>query len=267
MTPDPATPDPGAPPPPVDPGEAALVVIGLSNIITQDVPKIGVGKLEEIGNVGKRIKSLATELVRGELKGKKVPREHSYRALLDRLKRGMSPQEIHELVAKFPPEASDVSGPFLVTVQQVMTHLDAIFPTSEYVTFTGPKTMTPPQDAVAAFFLQLMVLNDPMLVFNLMATGALLRSQVATVTQFFPTIAPNITADLYGAIAKESALHGQSWKLPPRVAVGVANWLGRRTVEYQPAPPPRIVPGMKRPPGALADLSAQRPTAQPGGAT
>ena len=86
-------------------------------------------------------------------------------------------------------------------------------------------------------------------------------------TQFFPTIAPNITADLYGAIAKESALHGQSWKLPPRVAVGVANWLGRRTVEYQPAPPPRIVPGMKRPPGALADLSAQRPTAQPGGAT
>lgn len=261
------TPDPNAPPPPIDPGEAALVVIGLSNIISRDVPKIGVGKLEEIGNVGNRITSLARELAAGELKGKKIPREHSYRALLDRLKRGLSPDEIHELTNKFPPEASDVSGPFLVVLPQVMTHLDAIFPTSEYVTFTGPKSMTPPQDAVASFFLQLMVLNDPLLVFNLMATGALLRSQVATVTQFFPTIAPNITAAIYSAIARESAAK-VSYKLPPRAAVGVANWLGRRTVEYQPQPPPRIVPGMKRPTAlsALSATPAQRPTAQPGGA-
>ena len=112
-------------------------------------------------------------------------------------------------------------GPW-VTVQQVMTHLDAIFPTSEYVTFTGPKTMTPPQDAVAARVLPAAdgpERPDAGLLQPEGDGGKLLRSQVATVTQFFPTIAPNITADLYGAIAKESA---------PAWAVVQAAFAGRR---------------------------------------
>jgi hypothetical protein len=254
------TPDPNAPPP-IDPGEAALVVIGLSNVITRDVPKIGVGKLEEIGNVGKRVTALGRELVAGELQGKKVPREHGYRALLDRLKRGLSPDEIHELTTKFPADASDVSGPFLVAVQQAMTHLDAIFPVSEYVTFTGPRNMTPPEDAIFTFLLQYMVLSDPLSVFNLMATGALLRSQAATVTQFFPTLAPNITAAVDAAVVREVATHGQSWRVPPRAAIGIANWKGSRTVDYQPgAPVPRVVPGVKRPAalGAVAKMAQQQ---------
>lgn len=256
--------DPSQPPPPVDPGEATLVVIGLSNVINHDVPKIGVGKLEEIGNVGKKLTTLARALVAGELKGKKVPRNHSYRSLLDRIKRGVSPAEIHELVAKFPPEASDVSGPFLVLLPQVMLHLDAIFPTSEYVTFTGPKTMTPDDDRVFTFLLQFMVLADPLSVFNLMAVGSLLRSQAATVTQFFPTLAANITAEIEGAIAREVA-QKQSFRVPSNPALGIANWEGRRTVEHQPGPPPgRVVPGVKKPPSAIAAM-AQQQTAQPGG--
>jgi hypothetical protein len=240
--------------PPIDPGEAALVVIGLDNVVDRDVPRIGVGRLEEIAGLGKQIDDLSRQLVAGELKGKKVPRERSYRALLDRIKRGVRPEEIHEIVAKFPLEASDIAGPFTLIAQQTMAHLAAIFPTSEYVTFTGPKTMTPPQDAVFQFLLQYMVLRDPLSVFNLIASGALLRSQGATVTQFFPTLAPNITASIQSAITREVA-GSASYRLPPRVAIGWANWRGLRTVDYQPQAPPRIIPGVKRP-AALGALSA-----------
>lgn len=236
----------------IDPGEAALVVIGLSNVLKRDVPKIGVEKLREIGRVGKDVSAKARDLVAGKLRGKPIPREHSYRALLDRLSRNMSPEEIQGLVDRFPPEASAVSGPFLLVVQQAVAHLKQIFPTSEYVTFTGPRSMTPPDDAVFEFFNRLLVLNAPLVVFDLMASGALLPSQALAVQEFFPTLSKAIKSAVYDAVTKAKAAKA-SYRLPSRVTVGLDAWLGNPTTDYQPNAP-RVVPTPKRP-GALNDLS------------
>lgn len=249
------TPDPSAPPP-IDPGEAALAVIGVSTIIDGEMPRVGVEKTHEIATLGKRIQEAARDVAAGKTQKVAVPRPQSYRTLLDRLSRGLTPDQVQELVQKFPPEASDMSGPFSIAVQQCMDHLKSIFPTSEYVTFTGPRTMTPPEDVVFDFLLQYMVIDQPMRVFMLMAGGALLRSQALAVQQFFPTFSKNVTAAMYEAIGKEKAAAPTKYQLRIPVADSFKIWKGDRTAEYQPAPVPRIIPQVKRPnPNALQALT------------
>lgn len=234
MTPDPSTPA-------IDPGEAALAIIGITPIISGDMPYVGVEKTREIENLPKRIQQAARELAAGEVQKPKIGRPHSYRTLLDKLSRGLSPEEIHGLVSKFSPEASAISGPFVIAVQQAMDHLKAIFPTSEYVTFTGPTTMTPPEDKVFEFFLQYAVVDDPLSVFGLMSTASLLRGQVATVKTFYPTVSANITSATEAAIAAEKTKK-QSYQLRIAASDGFKTWLGQRTVDFQPMQPGRIVP-------------------------
>ena len=228
-------------PPPIDPGEAALAIIGITPIISGDMPYFGVEKTREAENFIKRIDEAAKGLAAGDVQKPKIGRPHSYRTLLDKLSRGLSLDEIHGLVAKFSPEASSISGPFIIAVQQAMDHLKTIFPTSEYVTFTGPTSMTPPEDKVFEFFLQYAVVDDPLSVFGLMSTASLLRGQVATVKAFYPTISANITASTEGAIVAEKAKK-QSYQLRIPASDGFKTWLGQRTVDFQPMQPGRIVP-------------------------
>lgn len=232
--------------PDIDPGEAALATIGINAVIAKDVPRVGVERLREIVNISKRVQQKARALAAGELKGGAIPRPHSYRTLLERLSRGLEPTEVHDLVGRFPSDASDYSGPFVLSVQQCLDHLKAIFPTSQYVTFTGPVEMKPSVDQVGNFFIRLLVINDPLLVFDLAGSGALLRSQAAMVKEYFPTLSAAITQAIYDAVASAKAAK-KSYQLPQRVSVGVANWLGNRVVDFQPAPVARQVPGVKRP--------------------
>lgn len=235
MTPDPTT-------PPIDPGEAALATIGITPIISGDMPYVGVEKTREIDNLPKRIQQAARELAAGQVQKPNIGRPHSYRTLLDKLSRGLSPDEIHGLVGQFSPEASSISGPFVIAVQQAMDHLKAIFPTSEYVTFTGPTTMTPPEDKVFEFFLQYTVVDDPLRIFGLMSMDALLMHQVQTVKAFFPTLSANVTSAVEAAIAKEKAAAPKGYQLRTATSDGYKTWLGLRKVDFQPMQPGRIVP-------------------------
>jgi hypothetical protein len=236
----------------INPGEAALAVIGMDAVLRNDVPRVGVEKLREIDNLEKTVQAKARDLIAGDLSTPAIPRVHSYRFLLDRLSRPLPPAEVEGFVSRFIPEGAETAGLFTIQVQQVMDKLKAMFPTSEYVTFTGPKTMVPAADAVFKFFNQYMVINDPLLVFDLMAEGALLSSQAKSVQDSYPTLSGNkdepgaITAALYDAIAKAKAAK-KSYQLPRKIAAGVANWLGNRTADFNPNPSPRIVPTVKRP--------------------
>lgn len=241
--------------PPIDHGEAALATIGINAVIADDVPRVGVERMREIGNIGKRIEQKAKALVAGELRGHGIPRPHSYRTLLERLSRGLAPTELQAIVDRFPAEASDISGPLMLSVQHALDYLRQAFPTSEYVTFTGPQQMPPPADLVGAFFLKLQVVNDPLLVFDLAGSAALLQSQAACVKELFPTLSRAITAAIIAATAAAKGAK-KSFQLPQRVSMGVANWMGNRVVDFQPAPVERLTPGVKRPnPAALAAIS------------
>lgn len=258
MTDDEATNEPA----PIDPGEAALAVIGITPIISGEMPYVGVEKMKEITTLDKRIAEAAAALAAGKVTKPKIVRPHSYRTLLDKLSRGLDPGEIHDLVKKFGPDAQHIAAPFVLAVQQAMDHLKGIFPTSEYVTFTGPKTMTPPDDKVFEFFLQYGVVDDPMCIFGLMSSAALLRSQVATVKAFFPTFSAHVTSAVEQAIAEAKAEKmnvetGQSsYQIRIAASDGFKTWLGQRTVDFKPVQPGRVVPGSRSPnPAALKPVA------------
>lgn len=242
------------PPPPLEPGEAALAVIGISAVIDGTVPRITKPKLAEIANLKDVINDLAEKLTRGSLSLKPIPRRHSYSQLLDRLNRKMTTEETHELVNKFPAEASDVSGPFIVAVNDAMQRLKSIFPTSEYVTFVGPKTMTPPDDKVFEFFNELLVINDPLVVFRLMSSAALLPEQAQVVQSFFPSLSANVKAAIKTQITARKT-DRPNYQLPFMVETGFATWLGKRTVDYNPQPAPPQKAGNPAAASKIANLS------------
>jgi hypothetical protein len=235
----------------INPGELALATIGVSAIIDGTVPKMGVGRQQEALRIPSRLDELAADVVNGSIKRPPMPRPHSYRQLLDHFATGLQPQHIQELIARFPHDASDMSGSFLLCAQAALDHLKKLFPMSVYSTFTGPQNLTPDDVSVWKFFSQLEVLNDPLRVFPLIATGALLKSQVDGMREIYPTLSAAIDDSVNGAIAKKSAQsispEGQvKYRLPPRAEIGVGIWLGRRIVPHQPPKKPNAPAG---PPG------------------
>ena len=241
-----------------NPGEAALAVIGVTPIIKGSVPKIGVGKLAEIRDVDSQIVKLAKQLCAGELPEPSMPREHSYRATLDRLSKGLPPDEIQQLADKFPPAEHDIAGQFVMLVMSVFQQLKAIFPTADYNTFAGPTTLVPDTEKVWMFFLQLWVLNDPLVIFPLIGSGAILQPQVQVMRQFYPTLSKSADDAIYAQTAASKAAK-LSYRLPPRAEDGVATWLGRRIVEYDPTPTPAVSPATKRPPSFKLPTTLETP--------
>lgn len=225
----------------IDPGELALATIGVSAIIDGDIPRMGIERQREAYAIPAKLERLAADVVDGDIKRPPMPRPHSYRKLLDHFAKGLQPDQVQSLIAAFPHDASAMSGSFLLCAQNALEHLKKMFPMSVYTTFTGPQNLTPDDVSVWRFFSQLEVLDDPLRVFPLIATGAILKSQVDAVREIYPTLSgqkgstDGIDAAIYAAIAKRSAAAPKSkpFRLPPRAELGVAVWLGRRLVPHQ----------------------------------
>jgi hypothetical protein len=245
----------------IDPGELALATIGVSAIIDGEVPKMGIERQREALSIPNKLPKLAADVVDGDIKRPPMPRPHSYRKLLDHFAKGLQPDQVQSLVAAFPHDASDMSGAFVLCAQSALQHLQKLFPMSVYSTFTGPQNLTPDDVSVWKFFSALEVLNDPLRVFPLIATGAILKSQVDAMREIYPTLSKEIDAAVYQAIAKKSAASGvrNPFRLPPRAELGVAAWLGRRIVPHQPPKKPDAptAPGSP-PPSSLPNNLATR---------
>lgn len=216
-----------------NPGELALATIGVSAIVDGDVPKMGVERQREALGIPKKLLTLAADAIGDEaIKRPPMPRRHSYRKLLDHFAKGLQPHQVQELIEKFPHDASEMSGAFLLVAQAALEHLKKLFPMSVYSTFAGPKNLTPDDVSVWRFFSQLEVLNDPLRVFPLIAIGAILRAQVLAMREIYPTLSDAIDAAIYEAVAKKTATTSGKYRLPPRAELGVANWLGRRIMSH-----------------------------------
>lgn len=222
----------------ISPGELALASIGLSCIIRGDMPKVGLGRLNDMGNIPKEITRLAGKLADGELTYQPYAHEHSYKTLLARITDPLKQHEVDDLIAKFHVEAGDIATSFAVAVQQALADLKAIFPVSVYKTYAGPKNIEPNADVVFQFLNRLDVINDPLRVFPLIATGAILKTQVEIVREVYPTLSREIDTQIAAAVTKRRAASSQAnpYQLPPRAEIGVAKWQGRKA-EFRPPKP------------------------------
>lgn len=222
-------------------GELALASVGISAVLSDSVPKMGKGRIEEIYTIPKKITSLARALVDGELQYTPMDRPHSYRRLLaviDGLPRSV---DVQSWIDKFDISDHEISAPFAIAIQDALRDIAQIFPRQSYVTLSGPQALKPSELEMFTFYSALDVINDPLRVFPLMASGGISKRQADTVRMVYP----GISAAIDTAIREESVNakgRKQSHRIPQKAELfGIPTWLGQRIANYEPPQPP--VPG------------------------
>jgi len=221
----------------IDPAELLLATIGLTPIIKNDVPKIGVAKLKEAADLPARLKELAQQAIAGTLKFPKIPRPTDYKFLLDRLSAPMAAGEVETIGKDFPKEETDLAGPFMIYVQHAYGVVKDLFPIAAVQSYAGPKNITPTSDRIFQFYNEYSVLDDPTRVFALISSASLLKRQAAALRQLYPTLSAAIDSALTSAI--QDAITGRpGHRLTARVEAGLKAWKGDRLVDFRPPPPP-----------------------------
>src|SRR5690348_6448510 len=122
-------------PDPLDVGEAALATIGLTPVLTGNMPFVGVMLQRRILDIPKRIQQLAKQLVADELPRKlDMPRPFPYQKMLDMFLKPIPESTIENIQHKFPDSVSDMSIHFVSFLSQVYQHLAQLLPVQEYQT-------------------------------------------------------------------------------------------------------------------------------------
>jgi hypothetical protein len=229
-------------------GELALASVGISTILADALPKMGKGRIEEMQQIPRKIRSLARALVDGELQYTPMDRPHSYKQLLAVI--GGLPRSVNvqSWIDKFDVADHEISGPFAISIQDALRDIAQIFPRQSYVTLVGPIPLPPSELEMFTFYSALDVINDPLRVFPLMASGGLSKRQTDTVRMVFPGISAAIDEALRGAEGEIIKAKGRkvSFQLPPKAGqFGIPTWFGHRIVQYEP-PQPQPPDGQKQ---------------------
>lgn len=214
--------------PPITPVEACLAVIGLRTIISRKTERVSRATLDRIDGLGNEVSRLARALVKDEIT-ETFYSDLNYRQTLADLSKGFELDQVHEMADQFPAEYRDVGHALTIAASQVMKELATMIPTSVYTTVTGPTQLIPDDVKIWKFVSILEVLDSPLMVFPLMATGALLRSQAHAVRVIYPTLSAAIDAAILDATIKAKA-NKKSFELAPRAEVGVKAWMGQPPV-------------------------------------
>lgn len=208
----------------ISPVEATMAVIGLRTIISKKVERITKPTLDRVDKIGREIERLARDLVNDKLTGAFYS-DLNYRAMLSDLADGVELDQVQEMTDNFPDEYRELGLALGAQAPQVVEALMKMAPRSFYETVTGARSLIPSDVAVWKFVSILEVLDDPLLVFPLMNTGALLRSQANAVRTLYPTLAGAIDEALFDATIKAKG-RKRSFELAPRAEVGVQCWAG-----------------------------------------
>ena len=210
--------------------ESCLAVIGMRPIVSKAVERFTMSKWHEMDALPRRIHDAARSLVNGTMSTKIPLGSFNYRATLDDLSQPFDEHQLTEMASKFPPAMHEVTSAFLLKAKQVRGALLAILPISEHKTLSGSSVVPPSQMLLRRFVSTLTILDDPMRIFPLMASGALLNTQTISLRMIYPTIAKAIDEAIREAIEGEKA-RKRSFELPPKAEIGISAWLGRPQVD------------------------------------
>ncbi len=244
--------------PSLDLVESAMAVIGVKPIVSRAVERFTKGKWHEMEALPKRIVELSRSLCDGTLSTKIPLGSVNYNAVLKDLSEPYNEQQLTEMAAKFPPELHELTSAFLLKAQEVCASLRQILPIVEHKTLSGSRVIPPSQMQLRRFVSTLIVLDDPMRIFPLMAAGAMLNTQTISMRKVYPSIAKAVDDALQASIEREKAAK-KSYELPPRAEIGVSAWLGKPQVD--PVLHAALQAGLEQ-----ASQERQRPQKQPQGA-
>lgn len=208
--------------PDIDAAESLFAIVGVKEVISRDTRRIRRSELAAAARLHLSVVRMARAVVKGDIVDVAFS-DFNYKKTLDTIAQPVDQAHAEAMVARLPPELSDLAADFIVMAGKVSNILQSRLPVSTYSTASGTKNLTPNAMAVCSFTSLLEVLDDPLRVFALMAKGALLRAQVAVVREVYPTFSDAVDAAITQAIIDAKTAKA-SFELPPHAELGVARW-------------------------------------------
>lgn len=209
---------------PIDiaPAEAALAVIGIRPLLFGDIGRIYADDLHYMERIDREIIKRAKSCVNGE--GEKIKTTRmDYPKMLKVLSEGITEEHLQDALTRFPARMQEVATVLALNARTIATALNQFIPKSEHQTLAGTVTLAPSDTRLWRFFATVEVLDDPLTVFDLMAAGALLRSQATAVRTVFPTMSAAIDGVLQRVIVDQKS-KSKTWEVNPRAEYGIRAW-------------------------------------------
>lgn len=243
----------GPPLPPISLVEALLLGVGVDAVISRQVEKVNKTRLRRVARLPADIARLASKLVRGKLEPVIPKGDFDWRKSVAELSQGWDVQQIIDTCRQFPPNYQAAASALVIKSMALIKELSAGLPLQKYQTFSGDVNLIPADAHIFRFESVLAVVRDPLVVFPLMAGGALLKIQSNAVRETYPTIAAAIDAAIFQATTSAKATK-KSFQLPPRVEYGVRAWMGK---------PPTGQAALQQSQANVARMNARKQSAAP----
>ena len=172
----------------IDRGEALVAVVGMRRVIDRSLRYITVEEREKAVKLEARIDAMATQLCNGTLSTVDTPQPVDYDSLLTRFTEPPTTDELQMMIRSIPGEDHDDAAAFLAVAGGVWKFLGSMFPIVVKRNLYGAENLPPSDVALTRFDFLLQVLDDPLVTFDLMAQGALLRMQGQALQACYPSI-------------------------------------------------------------------------------
>src|SRR5262249_44975819 len=191
--------------PQIDAVERLLMVVGIDAILSRDVERFGKTKLRRAAGIPDEVSALAGKMVRGDLEPDLTLSDLDWRKAVKELVAGWDVEQVTEMVSRFPPEYQAAASALVIKSVALVKQLSDGLPIAKYQTMTGAKDMVAADVAIFRFSSVLEVVRNPLIVFQLMAGGALLKIQAHAVRTVYPTLSAAIDAAIFNATTMAKA--------------------------------------------------------------
>lgn len=226
-------------PPNIAPGEAILAVVGVRPLLTKKVERITAPMWREIARLDLDVARRAQQLVRGTLERQTPYEPVDYEPTLKAFSRPPDPVQIEAMLQDIPDDA-DLA--FLATAARAYNYLRGNYPIAVERTIFGANQLEPGPFALGMFEDLLEIVDQPLAVFNMAASGRLTTKMAAAMQTVYPTLYQEVVTTLVMASAAHKAEH-PAWD--PDFARGMSVLLGAPDIDpvlraalQAPAPEP-----------------------------
>lgn len=209
--------------------EGLLLEVGIDALISRQVERIGKGRLAKMASIPREIETLSRKLVRGDLEPSVALSDFDWRRDVAELAAGWDAQQVIDMCKQFPPEYQAAASALIIKAQALIKELSTGLPLAKYQTFAGDKSLMPADSHIFKFASVLEVIRNPLIVFQLMAGGSLLKIQANAVRETYPTMSAAIDAGIVNATIAAKA-EKKSFELNERAERGVKAWFGKGAI-------------------------------------
>ena len=208
----------------IDSGEIIVAVIGVRRIIERTQRRITQSQIGMIAGFSLKLSRLAMKLCNGTLAEKDELPPSDYYKLLDDLCMPFDEAAIEDALGSMPNDAeSQMSA--LAVAKKIYDLLAGVLPKSVYQSVTSTVNLAISEPQWWEFQEAFELLDKPFTVFNDIATGEILPSQVVCMRECYPTVSRAIDAAIRNATATALS-RDKNFELPEAAEFGVANWFG-----------------------------------------